>query len=110
MAGQKADVLTAPKPASAADRAWAEGELEKMMRDEGLTRAEALTILEKEAPSFYGIVVHGVLPPPMSEAEKREWAERDLDDLMRRNNLSRDEALKLTRQHAPTIAAWLGVV
>ena len=95
------------KPASADDSAWAERELEKMMREESLSRPQALAILEKEAPALYGMVVNGVLPKPMTEAERRQWAEQHLAEIIDKEGLSRDEAIDSMRKYAPTVAEWL---
>jgi hypothetical protein len=108
-ASRGADEMRDGRPANAADRAWAEGELEKMMRDEGLSRAQALALLKTEAPALYGIVALGVLPPMMTEGEKRQWAEGELTRIMESEGLTYDAAVASVRQYAPTIAGWLGV-
>jgi len=49
------------------------------------------------------------LPHIVTKEEDRKWAERQLDELMEEYQLSRDEAIKCAKQHAPTLAGFLGV-
>lgn len=78
-----------------------------MMREESLSRAQAVAILEKEAPASYGIVVNDVLPKPMTRAEQKQWAEQWLAEIMEKEALSYGEAVASIQQHAPTVAEWL---
>lgn len=48
------------------------------------------------------------LPPRVyTPAENREWAEQQIAEMMRDHRLSRNRAIALAQEHAPTIAAWL---
>ena len=49
------------------------------------------------------------LPRPFTEEENREWAEDRLEEVMRECGLSREEAIKCAKEHAPTLAEFLGV-
>jgi hypothetical protein len=44
---------------------------------------------------------------PRTEAENRAWAEQQIAEMMKEFKLTRDQALELAREHAPTIAGWL---
>ena len=47
------------------------------------------------------------LPPRVyTMAENREWAEARLAEMMAEVHLTRDEALAVAQEHAPTIAEW----
>lgn len=48
------------------------------------------------------------LPPRIyTPIENRQWAERQLAEVMAEFKLSRAEAMEGCKEHAPTIAEWL---
>lgn len=49
------------------------------------------------------------LKHPFTEEENRQWAERQLEEVIREFDLSRDEAIECAKEHAPTLAEFLGV-
>jgi hypothetical protein len=53
---------------------------------------------------------HGIARLPQrayTDAENRQWAERIIAEIMEEHNLSREEALGVVREYAPTVAEWL---
>ena len=42
-----------------------------------------------------------------TDAENRQWAEQIIAEIMEEHNLSREEALGVVREYAPTVAEWL---
>jgi len=49
------------------------------------------------------------LKHPFTEEENRLWAEHQLEEVIREFDLSRDVAIECAKQHAPTLAEFLGV-
>lgn len=49
------------------------------------------------------------LPHVIAKEENRKWAERQLDEIMQEYQLARSEAIELAKEHAPTLAGYLGV-
>ena len=46
---------------------------------------------------------------PFTQEENRQWADRQINELMGEFNLNRNEAIELAKQHAPTIIEFLRV-
>jgi len=42
-----------------------------------------------------------------TDAENRQWAEQIIAEIMEEHNLSREEAIRVVREYAPTVAEWL---
>ncbi|HST19786.1 MAG TPA: hypothetical protein VLR90_01605 [Blastocatellia bacterium] len=49
------------------------------------------------------------LPHVVTKEENRKWAERQIDDIMQEYRLTRSKAIELAKEHAPTVAEFLGV-